>query len=178
MAKTTRKSAVAKKAARPRRKAARPKQPDQALKYSKYLDKPLDVQIRIALFGPRYESGDVETLIYEVTRGILLGGTPFLFPPPEAIWLEHLKNAIRSGDNEILKRAAREAKRAYLALTQPFDRLALQLLEETLPGRDYVITVDEFLAKYYKNLRPQLAPWEHKKRQIRMLEGMLGVKLG
>ncbi len=169
--------AVKKAAARPRRKAARPKQPHQAPKYSKYEGKSRDEQMRIALFGPNYRSGDVETLVYEVTRGIQRGGTPFVFPKPEVIWLQHLKDAIRTGNADVLKRAAREATRAHLALNgQPFDSLALQLLTET-SDQAYAPTVDEFLAKYFKHLTPNLDPWLNKKRQIRMLETMLGVRL-
>jgi hypothetical protein len=187
MPKTQRRLKVRKKSVVRPAKTRKPKKPvrrrmqarpatSATLKYSKYSGKPLDVQMRIALFGPEYESDPVATLIYETARAAFFSGiTPFVFPPPKDVWFSVLREAIRTGDNGPLEHAARVAKRAHLSMSQPFDRLALQLLEVTLPHRGPPPTVDEFLTRYYPHLTAVNS--DSKKRQIRMLCRMLGVKL-
>ncbi len=159
----------------PGKKRSAVKTPASAPKYSKYRGKPRDEQMRIALFGPEFEE-NIATLIYNVMREVQTGGTAFIVPPSETLWYNLLHTAIKTGDNSELKQAARVVKRAHLALTQPSDPLALQLLEATLPGPEPVPTIDEFMARHHPHLRPIVGD-ESKRRQIRMLCRMLNVRL-
>ncbi len=104
-----------------------------------------------------------------------MGGTPLVIPHPKDVWYSVLTDAVFTGNVDNLRRSARITKRAILALSQPFDRLALRLLEATNPSQAPTPNVDEFLARHYPKLSPKQD--ESMRRRIGMVTKKLGVKL-